>query len=194
MDRAPVVLSALLVLGLVALTAFPYAGEKFYIQFTTKIMILAIFAISLDLLVGAPEGGLEPAGAGIVRLFSGNAWLEQGAPLFGSAGTPLIWATGQAQEGKAVSLGLSNGLAAAPCVLLIGLQPLLADFKGGTLVPDPQWASPPLVTDALGEVQMDGTWPPGAPPGTALYFQWWITDPGAIEGWAATAGLKVIVH
>jgi branched-chain amino acid transport system permease protein len=37
---------------LVALAAFPLAGEKFYIQFVTKVMIMALFAMSLDLLVG----------------------------------------------------------------------------------------------------------------------------------------------
>ena len=37
---------------LLALAAFPLVGEKFYIQFVTKVMIMALFAMSLDLLVG----------------------------------------------------------------------------------------------------------------------------------------------
>ena len=41
-----------LIAALVALAAFPLVGEKFYIQFVTKVMIIAIFAMSLDLLVG----------------------------------------------------------------------------------------------------------------------------------------------
>jgi branched-chain amino acid transport system permease protein len=41
-----------LVALLVALAAFPFAGDKFYIQFVTKVMIMALFAMSLDLLVG----------------------------------------------------------------------------------------------------------------------------------------------
>ncbi|HET7670192.1 MAG TPA: branched-chain amino acid ABC transporter permease [Burkholderiales bacterium] len=45
-------LQILLVIGLIALAAFPLVGEKFYLQFVTKVMIMAIFAISLDLLVG----------------------------------------------------------------------------------------------------------------------------------------------
>lgn len=45
-------LQILLVIGLVALAAFPLVGEKFYLQFVTKVMIMAIFALSLDLLVG----------------------------------------------------------------------------------------------------------------------------------------------
>jgi len=42
----------LLLLGLAALLVFPVAASKFYLQLFSKIMILAIFAMSLDLLVG----------------------------------------------------------------------------------------------------------------------------------------------
>jgi branched-chain amino acid transport system permease protein len=42
----------LLVLGLASLALFPLAGSTFYIQLLTKIMIMAIFAMSLDLIVG----------------------------------------------------------------------------------------------------------------------------------------------
>jgi branched-chain amino acid transport system permease protein len=42
----------LLLALLLALAAFPLVGEKFYIQFVTKVMIMALFAMSLDLLVG----------------------------------------------------------------------------------------------------------------------------------------------
>jgi branched-chain amino acid transport system permease protein len=41
-----------LVAALVLLALFPFAGATFYTELATKIMILAIFALSLDLLVG----------------------------------------------------------------------------------------------------------------------------------------------
>ncbi len=41
-----------LVVALVLLALFPFAGAIFYTELVTKIMILAIFALSLDLLVG----------------------------------------------------------------------------------------------------------------------------------------------
>ena len=41
-----------LVVGILALALFPAVAEKFYLQLVTKIMILSIFALSLDLLVG----------------------------------------------------------------------------------------------------------------------------------------------
>ena len=52
MDAQPRSLQIVLIAGIVALAAFPLVGEKFYIQFITKIMITAMFAMSLDLLVG----------------------------------------------------------------------------------------------------------------------------------------------
>jgi len=45
-------LNAILIAAVVALAAFPLAGSTFYTQLITKIMIMAIFAMSLELLVG----------------------------------------------------------------------------------------------------------------------------------------------
>jgi len=43
---------ALLLLGLLALALFPAIGSAFYLQLLTKVLIMGIFAMSLDLLVG----------------------------------------------------------------------------------------------------------------------------------------------
>ena len=45
-------LPMLLALALLALLLFPVIGDKFYLQLLSKIMLMAIFAMSLDLLVG----------------------------------------------------------------------------------------------------------------------------------------------
>ncbi len=47
-NRNRIVLAALLTV----MVAFPFAGATFYTELVTKVMILAIFALSLDLLVG----------------------------------------------------------------------------------------------------------------------------------------------
>ena len=52
LETLPRSVQLLLVLGLMALTAFPFAGQDFYTQMVTRMMILAIFAMSLDLLQG----------------------------------------------------------------------------------------------------------------------------------------------
>jgi branched-chain amino acid transport system permease protein len=86
-------------MGLVALLAFPFVGTSFYTEMVTRMMIMAIFAMSLDLLQGV---------TGLVSL--GHA------AYFGLAGYALAFLTPQ---GEAVSLWwtlpaavLASGLAA----------------------------------------------------------------------------------
>ena len=50
--QLPRSVQAVLGLGLLALAVFPFAATDFYIQMLTRMMILAIFAMSLDLLQG----------------------------------------------------------------------------------------------------------------------------------------------
>ena len=52
MERLPRGVKVALWLGLLALLGFPFAGTDFYVQMVTRMMILAIFAMSLDLLQG----------------------------------------------------------------------------------------------------------------------------------------------
>ena len=51
-DRSLVLRAVPLLVALAALVAFPAFGGKFYLDLAVKIMILAIFALSLELLVG----------------------------------------------------------------------------------------------------------------------------------------------
>ena len=93
----------LLVLGLAALIAFPFVGTNFYIDMVNRMMILAIFAMSLDLLQGV---------SGLVSL--GHA------AYFGIAGYALAFLT---PEGAPVSLYTSLPLAvggSALAALIIG--------------------------------------------------------------------------
>jgi branched-chain amino acid transport system permease protein len=93
-----------LALGLVALAAFPFAGTDFYTQMVTRMMIMAIFAMSLDLLQGV---------TGLVSL--GHA------AYFGLAGYALAFLTPQ---GEAVSLWWTLPLA----VMASGLAALVIGF------------------------------------------------------------------
>ena len=52
LEILPRALQATLVLGLVALALFPSVGTDFYVQMVARMMILGIFAMSLDLLLG----------------------------------------------------------------------------------------------------------------------------------------------
>jgi len=96
-------LQVALALGLAALVAFPFVGSDFYTQVVTRMMIMAIFAMSLDLLQGV---------TGLVSL--GHA------AYFGVAGYALAFMTPQ---GEPVSLWWTlplSVLAAAAAALVIG--------------------------------------------------------------------------
>ncbi len=52
LETLPRSVQLFMVIGLMALLAFPFAGQDFYTQMVTRMMILAIFAMSLDILQG----------------------------------------------------------------------------------------------------------------------------------------------
>ena len=92
-ERLPRSVQFILALGVVALAAFPFASSDFYIQMVTRMMIMAIFAMSLDLLQGV---------TGLVSL--GHA------AYFGLAGYALAFLT---PAGEPVSLWWTLPLAVA---------------------------------------------------------------------------------
>ncbi|MBP6559932.1 MAG: branched-chain amino acid ABC transporter permease, partial [Burkholderiaceae bacterium] len=51
-EMLPRSVQVVLALGLAALLLFPVVGSDFYVQMVTRMMIMAIFAMSLDLLQG----------------------------------------------------------------------------------------------------------------------------------------------
>ena len=98
LETLPRSLNVLLGLCLLALLAFPFVGTDFYVQMVSRMMILAIFAMSLDLLQGV---------TGLVSL--GHA------AYFGVAGYALAFLT---PAGEPVSLYTSLPLAVAASALL----------------------------------------------------------------------------
>jgi len=104
LETLPTGLKVVLGLALIALLGFPFVGSDYYIQMVTRMMILAIFAMSLDLLQGV---------TGLVSL--GHA------AYFGLAGYALALLS---PADAAPSLWWSLPLAAA----LSGLAALLIGF------------------------------------------------------------------
>ncbi len=104
LEILPVSIKLVLGMGLVALLAFPFVGTPFYTEMVTRMMIMAIFAMSLDLLQGV---------TGLVSL--GHA------AYFGLAGYALAFLTPQ---GEAVSLWWTLPVA----VLASGLAALIIGF------------------------------------------------------------------
>ena len=104
LEVLPVSIKLVLGMGLVALLAFPFVGTLFYTEMVTRMMIMAIFAMSLDLLQGV---------TGLVSL--GHA------AYFGLAGYALAFLTPQ---GEAASLWWTLPVA----VLASGLAALIIGF------------------------------------------------------------------
>ena len=104
LEVLPASIKLILGMGLVALLAFPFVGTPFYTEMVTRMMIMAIFAMSLDLLQGV---------TGLVSL--GHA------AYFGLAGYALAFLTPQ---GQAVSLWWTLPVA----VVASGLAALIIGF------------------------------------------------------------------
>jgi branched-chain amino acid transport system permease protein len=104
LETLPRALQVALALGFVALAVFPFVGSDFYAQVVARMMILAIFAMSLDLLLGV---------TGLVSL--GHA------AFFGLAGYALAFLT---PAGEPVSLWWSLPVAVAAS----GLAALVIGF------------------------------------------------------------------
>ncbi len=103
LEQLPRSAQLVMVLGFIALAAFPFVGSDFYTHMVARMMILAIFAMSLDLLQGV---------TGLVSL--GHA------AYFGVAGYALAFLTPQ---GEPVSLWWTLPvavLASAAVALIIG--------------------------------------------------------------------------
>ncbi|MDB5914703.1 MAG: branched-chain amino acid transporter permease, partial [Ramlibacter sp.] len=104
LERLPRSLQAIVLLALVALLLYPLVGSDFYTQMVARMMILGIFAMSLDLLLGV---------TGLVSL--GHA------AFFGIAGYALAFLT---PPGEAVSLWWTLPVAVAAS----GLAALVIGF------------------------------------------------------------------
>src|SRR5262245_37410125 len=87
MPTLPRPVLVLLFLAALALLAVPFVGERFHIQLVTQMMVLAIFAMSLDLLVGFT--GLVSFGHAAFYGLAGYSL----AILTRDAGLTSMWAT-----------------------------------------------------------------------------------------------------
>jgi hypothetical protein len=91
-----------------------------------------------------------------------------------------------------VTLALSSARPSAPSWLVIGFSAASLPFKSGVLVPSPDLVLGAFPTSAGGALVLPGTWPAGLPGLVTLWFQSWIQDPAAPEGFAASNGLSCL--
>ncbi|MHC5209799.1 MAG: FG-GAP repeat domain-containing protein [Planctomycetota bacterium] len=147
---------------------------------------VAVFDVDGDGLLDMVVSQL--AGTFVWRGF--EPWADAGLGLAGTTGVPLLVGSGSLLTGDAVSLTTSGALGSVAATMFVGFTQIDAPFKGGTLVPGLDVILFGLATDAGGNLALAGTWPPGVPSGTTVWFQTWIADAGGPAGFAASNGVS----
>jgi len=100
LETLPRSIQFVLLLGLAALAAFPFVGSSFYLDMVNRMMILAIFAMSLDLLQGV--SGLVSLGHAAYFGIAGYALAfitPQGEPISCTPACRSPWVLGAGRTG-----------------------------------------------------------------------------------------------
>ena len=144
----------------------------------------------VDLVIGA-WGARGKGRVDVYRSVPEPGWHHLAFGLSGSFGVPVLVGSGSPITGKPVLLELSSVPAFAPAFLVYSSIEWTAPFKGGVMVPAPEFVMPDATF--IDGISIGSTWPPGAPPGFTMYFQWWIQEPGGIAGWSASNAVSATV-
>jgi hypothetical protein len=135
-----------------------------------------------------------------VRVVSGvcdGEVLDYGAGLAGSGGfVPTLGASGCPAPGVVMTLSMDDGVGSANATLLLGLAPLAAPFKGGTLLVDPAGALllPVFLSGGNGVPGAGSAAITNVMPdeplltGLSIFFQLAVPDGGAPKGIAFSSG------
>lgn len=113
-------------------------------------------------------------------------WADLANAIGGAGGDPLLLGTGPLNPGSNVVLALTNAPQAVSAHLVLGLSQLDAPFKGGVMVPQPDFLVSLITSDGDGSLTLESTWPPGVPSGTSIFFQYWIPDRTGPQGFLAS--------
>jgi hypothetical protein len=145
-----------------------------------------------DLIVGATGSDLGGANSGVAYVLALTPWTDLGLGLAGGLGVPALEGSGPLTTGSSLTLELSQGIPSGVVTLVVGVNALLAPFKGGTLVPSVNLLLP-VATDAAGDFELVAMWPGGVPSGATFILQAWFSDPLGPQGFAASNGLQAAV-
>ncbi len=126
------------------------------------------------------------------------AWQDLGNGLAGTGGlVPELSGTGvliDDLEAGSHELSLTNALPSTTSTLVMGVSEINAPFKGGTMVPNPDFLVFGLPVDANGDSSIPFSWPGSIPAGTTFTVQHWVSDAGGPAGFSASNGLRGVAH
>ncbi len=145
-----------------------------------------------DLFVGAVgDDGLGQDRGAVWRLsLSDGTWTALVPGIPGTDGTPSLHGRGSLKPATPINLSLHQASPASATWLVAGSKLLGQPFLGGVLAPGPGVIKGPFMTEHDGTLELGGLWPLGIAPGTTLYYQAWVADAVAPEGFAASNGLS----
>jgi hypothetical protein len=122
----------------------------------------------------------------LFNLSPGWAWSTLGAGLAGTHGIPALAGDGALVAGNTVSLALTGALEHSVGALVVGLAAVHLPFQGGVLVPAADIVFPAVPIGSSGELTLSSAWPALVPTGIQVFFQYWVMDPAAAQGFAAS--------
>jgi hypothetical protein len=142
--------------------------------------------------VGIPNddnaSGIDAGAADVFGVTPIGSWATLAFGLNGTAGLPALSGAGYLLAGSSTTVSLTQAKPFSLSSLVVGVSAISAPFKGGVMVPNPNFIFP-LFTDFFGKATFGGLWPAGIPSGFTAYFQWWIQDPSGPKGFAASNAL-----
>lgn len=120
-------------------------------------------------------------------------WKDLGHAKPGVLGAPKLVGSGPLTANSFDAFTLTNAAPSSTAHLALGIAPLDAPFKGGTMVPDPLLIVT-VPTDGAGTIAVPFQFASGVPAGAGFYFQYWIQDASATLGLSASNGLLGIAQ
>lgn len=165
--------------------------------------VTTVGGVAIDTLRGTQDGyALSPDGQTVIfeavlangiegaYLVDVGPWVSLGHGKPGTGGKqPILVGTGTFTAGAATTLSLTNGQPFGTAALILGLSAIDAPFKGGVLVPAPDFIAFGIPLDGSGAFFLAFNLPSPLAAGVPLFFQYWLPDPGALFNFSASNGV-----
>ncbi|QDU69369.1 S8 family serine peptidase [Engelhardtia mirabilis] len=148
---------------------------------------------------GVPQGGGGHIGPfpdmqASLGLLLSDPSVSLGGGLAGSTGVPNFSLTGLAWPATSVGVRVSGAEAGAAMVQVIGQAQIDLPLLGGVLVPSTELVSTGIFAGPGGDFSTSLSLPAGLAPGLEFFVQYWMTDGGGPQGFAATDGRKLTIQ
>jgi hypothetical protein len=144
-----------------------------------------------DLALPCRNLGQTPYASVLMNQTAPSPWVFLGLGLAGTQGIPLLKGLGDPKGGTTVDLSLESALPNSLAVFILGFNRIDLPIMGGTLVPSLDFYLFNLPVDPQGKLVFPLHLPSNLNPGLEAYFQFWIQDGQAPNGYSSSNGLEM---